>query len=277
MQILRSRKELNHLLNEIREKNLEIGLIPTMGSIHEGHLSLVRQSIQHKVFSLVTIYINPTQFNKKEDYQSYPREEKNDIEKLANINCDALYFPKQEEMYPNGLKSINTVKKFRNILCDNCRPGHFDGVTTVVESLLKVVNPNHVFFGEKDFQQLKIIQTLIEHLELNIRIHACPSIRLKNGMSLSSRYNNFSEIDKTIFNMCAYQIDQLIKNLKNNFNKVNLEDFKFTLSQNGVKKIDYLEIRNEENLLLSSTLNKSRLFIAIYIGQVRVVDNFILY
>ena len=277
MQILRNKKELDYLLAQKKEKDHQIGLIPTMGGIHEGHLSLVKKSIQNKLFSLVTIYINPTQFNAKNDYLNYPREEAKDIEKLYNIKCDALYFPEQVEMYPNGLKSINTVKKFRNILCDNYRPGHFDGVTTVVESLLKVVNPNHVFFGEKDFQQLKIIQTLIEHLELNIRIHACPSIRLKNGMSLSSRYNNFSEIDKTIFNVCAYQIDQLIKNLKNNFNKVNLEDFKFTLSQNGVKKIDYLEIRNEENLLLSNTLNKSRLFIAIYIGQVRVIDNFILY
>ena len=98
MQILRSRKELDHLLNEIREKNLEIGLIPTMGSIHEGHLSLVRQSIQHKVFSLVTIYINPTQFNKKEDYQSYPREEKNDIEKLTNTNCDSLQLNREKKI-----------------------------------------------------------------------------------------------------------------------------------------------------------------------------------
>ena len=111
MQILRNRKELDHLLNEIREKNLQIGLIPTMGSIHEGHLSLLSKSNHNKFFSLATIYINPTQFNNKEDYLSYPREEKNDIEKLINMSCDALYFPKQEEMYPNGLKSKNTVKK----------------------------------------------------------------------------------------------------------------------------------------------------------------------
>ena len=147
MQILRNRKELDHILAQIREKNLQIGLIPTMGSIHEGHLALVKKSAQNKLFSLVTIYINPTQFNDKDDYLNYPREEKKDIEKLSTVNCDALYFPTQEEMYPKGLESKKIVNKFRNILCDKFRPSHFDGVTTVVESLLKVVNPNHVFFN----------------------------------------------------------------------------------------------------------------------------------
>ena len=277
MQILRNRKELELLLIQIREKNLQIGLIPTMGSIHEGHLSLVRKSNNHKLFSLVTIYINPTQFNDKDDYLNYPKQEKKDIEKLGTANCDALYFPTQEEMYPNGLESKKTVNKFRNILCDKFRPGHFDGVTTVVESLLRITHPDHVFLGEKDFQQLKIIQTLSQQLKLNIVIHPCPSVRLQNGMSLSSRFNNFSANDRKVFDICAYQINLLIKKLKNDFNKVNLEDFKYILQQNGVKKIDYVEIRYEENLSFSNTCNKSRLFIAIYVGDVRVIDNFILY
>ena len=114
MQILRNRKELELLLIQIREKNLQIGLIPTMGSIHEGHLSLVKNSTQKKLFSLVTIYINPTQFNEKEDYLSYPKKEKKDIKKLETVNCDALYFPKEEEMYPKGLLAKKTVNEFRN-------------------------------------------------------------------------------------------------------------------------------------------------------------------
>jgi len=277
MQILRNRKELDHLLVQIREKNLHIGLIPTMGSIHEGHLSLVEKSIQNKLFSLTTIYINPTQFNDRGDYLNYPREEEKDIEKLNAIECDALYFPTQEEMYPKGLKSKQIVDRFRNILCDKFRPGHFDGVTTVVESLLKITHPDHIFMGEKDFQQLKIIQILSQQLKLKIVIHACPSIRLQNGMSLSSRFYNFSANDRKVFDICAYQINLLIKKSKNDFNKVNLEDFKYTLQQKGVKKIDYVEIRYEENLSFSNTCNKSRLFIAMYIGDVRVIDNFILY
>ena len=277
MQILRNRKELDQLLVLIRKKYLQIGLIPTMGSIHAGHLSLVKKSIQNKFFSLATIYINPTQFNDREDYLNYPKEEKKDIEKLSAVNCDALYFPTQEEMYPKGLKSKKTVDKFRNILCDKFRPGHFDGVTTVVESLLRITHPDHVFLGEKDFQQLKIIQTLNQQLKLNIVIYACPSVRLQNGMSLSSRFNNFSANDRKVFDICAYQINLLIKKLKNDFNKVNLEDFKYILQQKGVKKIDYVEIRYEENLSFSNTCNKSRLFIAMYVGNVRVIDNFILY
>ena len=118
MQILRNKKELKYLLAQIREKRLQVGLVPTMGSIHEGHLSLVKKSTQNKFFSLATIYINPTQFNNEEDYLSYPKEEKKDIEKLDAVNCDALYFPTQEEMYPKGLESKKTVNKFRNILCD---------------------------------------------------------------------------------------------------------------------------------------------------------------
>ena len=277
MQILRNKKELDHLLAQIRKKDLQIGLIPTMGSIHEGHLSLVKKSTQNKLFSLVTIYINPTQFNDREDYFNYPKEEEKDIEKLSAVNCDALYFPTQEEMYPKGLKSKKTVDKFRNILCDKFRPGHFDGVTTVVESLLRVTHPDHVFFGEKDFQQLKIIQTLRQQLKLSIVIHACPSIRLQNGMSLSSRFNNFSANDSKVFDKCAYQIGLLITKLKNDINAVSLVDFKSILQQKGVKKIDYIEIRDEENLSFSNTCNKSRLFIAMYVGDVRVIDNFILY
>ena len=277
MKILRNRKELEHLLARIREKDLQIGLIPTMGSIHEGHLSLVKKSAQNKLYSLTTIYINPTQFNDKEDYLNYPKEEKKDIEKLDTVNCDALYFPTQEEMYPKSFESIKTVNKFRNILCDKFRPRHFDGVTTVVESLLRVTNPDHVFFGEKDFQQLKIIQTLSQQLKLNIVIHACPSVRLQNGMSLSSRLNNFSANDRKVFDKCAYQIRLLISKLKNDINTVDLVDITSTLQQEGVKKIDYLEIRDEESLSLSNTCSKSRLFIAMYVGSTRVIDNFILY
>ena len=277
MQILRNRKELDKLLALIRKKDLQIGLIPTMGSIHEGHLSLVKKSTQNKFFSLSTIYINPTQFNDRKDYLNYPKEEKKDIEKLSAVNCDALYFPTQEEMYPKGLKSRKTVNKFRNILCDKFRPDHFDGVTTVVESLSRITNPDHIFLGEKDFQQLKIIQTLSQQLKLNIVIHPCPSVRLQNGMSLSSRFNNFSANDRKVFDICAYQINLIITKLKNDINAVSLVDFKSILQQKGVKKIDYLEIRDEENLSFSNTCNKSRLFIAMYVGNVRVIDNFILY
>ena len=277
MQILRNRKELELLLVQIREKDIQIGLIPTMGGIHEGHLSLVKKSTQNKLFSLVTIYINPTQFNDREDYLNYPKEEEKDIEKISAVICDALYFPTQEEMYPKGLKSKKTVDKFRNILCDKFRPDHFDGVTTVVETLLRVTHPDHIFFGEKDFQQLKIIQTLNQQLKLNIVIHACPSVRLQNGMSLSSRFNNFSANDRKVFDKCAYQIGLLITKLKNDINAVSLVDFKSILQQKGVKKIDYIEIRDEENLSFSNTCNKSRLFIAMYVGDVRIIDNFILY
>ena len=198
MKIFRNKIELDNHLVEIRKKDQEIGLIPTMGSIHKGHKSLVEKCIDTNFFSLATIYINPTQFDNKSDFENYPRDEEIDISKLAKINCDALFFPSKENMYPNGLKSQREISDYREILCDKFRPGHFDGVTTVVKALFDLTQPDHAYFGEKDFQQLKLIEKLVQKNALPIVIHACPSIRLENGISYSSRFKNFSTQEKKI-------------------------------------------------------------------------------
>lgn len=277
MKILRNIKELNNELIQIRKKGLQIGLIPTMGSIHKGHLSLLKKSNNLKLYSIVTIYINPTQFNNKDDYLKYPKDRKKDILKLKKNSCDAIFFPKQKEIYPKGLKTEKKVKKFRNILCDKFRPGHFDGVTTVVEFFLKTIHPNYAFFGEKDFQQFKIIDTLNNVLKINTTIYPCPSIRMKNSFSYSSRFKFFSSQDKKNLKICVHEISLLIKKIKKDIKKINLEKYKSIIIKKGVKSIDYLEIRNEKNLSLSRTSYNSRLFIALYIGNIRVIDNFVLY
>ena len=277
MKIIRDKKELDSFLIEIREKNEKIGLIPTMGSIHKGHISLVKKSIEAELISLVTIYINPTQFNSKEDYEKYPKSIKKDIKLLQDINCHAIYFPKEKEIYTDGVKSKKTVNKYRNILCDKYRDGHFDGVTTVVESLFKLVNPKYAFFGEKDFQQLKIIKNLEEILDLKIKIVKCPSIRHKNGISFSSRLMKLSQIENVILNKGAKILSVLIKDIKLNINKVNFEYYKSKLLDIGVKRIEYIEIRDEQNLEMSLKCYNSRLFVCMYIGSIRLIDNFKLY
>ena len=182
MKIFRNKIELDNHLGEIRKKGQEIGLIPTMGSIHKGHISLVEKCIEANFFSLATIYVNPTQFNDKGDFENYPRDEEKDISELAKIHCDALFFPSKEDMYPNGLKSQREIFDYRDILCDKFRPGHFDGVTTVVKALFDLTQPDHAYFGEKDFQQLKLIEKLVQQNILPIVIQRFPvhSIRKWN-------------------------------------------------------------------------------------------------
>ena len=277
MKILENKKKLDNLLEKIRVQDLKIGLIPTMGSIHEGHISLIEKSKQSKCFSIVTIFVNPTQFNDLEDFKNYPKNKEDDINKLKLVECDALYFPQTQELYPNEVKSKKTIFDYRDILCDRFRPGHFDGVTTVVKSLFDLVKPHKVFFGEKDFQQLKLIKKVIEKNILPIELISCPSIRSNNGMSISSRYNNFSLKEKKILDKIAIKINLCVKELRKNINLSFLEKLNQELQYYDVNKIDYLEIREEENLQLTEKKTKARLFIAFYLGEIRIIDNFILY
>tara|TARA_B100001540_G_scaffold314267_1_gene338854 strand:+ start:524 stop:1357 length:834 start_codon:yes stop_codon:yes gene_type:complete len=277
MKILENKKKLDNLLEKIRVQDLKIGLIPTMGSIHEGHISLIEKSKQSKCFSIVTIFVNPTQFNNLEDFNNYPKNKEDDINKLKLVECDALYFPQTQELYPNEVKSKKTIFDYRDILCDRFRPGHFDGVTTVVKSLFDLVKPHKVFFGEKDFQQLKLIKKVIEKNILPIELISCPSIRSNNSMSISSRYNNFSLKEKKILDKIAIKINLCVKELRKNINLSFLEKLNQELQYYDVNKIDYLEIREEENLQLTEKKTKARLFIAFYLGKIRIIDNFILY
>ena len=277
MKILENKKKLDNLLEKIRVQDLKIGLIPTMGSIHEGHISLIEQSKHSNCFSIVTIFVNPTQFNNLEDFNNYPTNKEEDINRLKQAECDALYFPQTQELYPNEVKSKKTIFDYREVLCDRFRPGHFDGVTTVVKSLFNLVKPHKVFFGEKDFQQLKLINKVIEKNILPIKLISCPSIRLNNGMSISSRYNNFSSKEKKILDKIAIKINLCVKELRKNINLSFLEKLNQELQYYDVNKIDYLEIREEENLQLTEKKTKARLFVAFYLGKIRIIDNFILY
>jgi len=277
MKIFRNKIELDNHLGEIRKKGREIGLIPTMGSIHKGHKSLVEKCIDANFFSLATIYINPTQFDNKSDFKNYPRDEEKDISELAKIQCDALFFPSKEDMYPNGLKKQREILDYREILCDKFRPGHFDGVTTAVKALFDLTQPDHAYFGEKDFQQLKFIEKLVQQNTLPIVIHACTSIRLENGISYSSRFKNFSTQEKKILDKAAKLIYEHLIELKHNITSLIVDKLKKSLLEVGINKIDYLEVRNEKELSFAFLHEKSRLFIAFYIGNIRVIDNFTLH
>lgn len=274
MLIVRNKKILRSYLSRHRVKN-KIAFIPTMGSIHRGHLSLLKNSKREKCISCVSIFINPAQFNNKKDFELYPKNEKKDLELLKKNGCDIVFLPDAKEIYPNGIKIKRRVKKYRNILCDKFRPNHFDGVVEVVRRLFKLVEPNVVFFGEKDYQQLKIIKELVRIEKKQIKIISCRSVRDNNKMSLSSRYKLFNKKQKNIFQKISEIVLKVVGKIKNGneIGKV-LTNSINDLNNKGINKIEYIEVRKNDSLKLSKTSLNSRLFIALHIGHIRIIDNF---
>ena len=277
MKIIRKTDELQQILVLIKDKGQSIGSVLTMGNLHDGHLSLIKEAQLNNDFVVTSIFINPTQFNNETDFSSYPKTIDDDIAKLEKIGCDLLFLPEIQEIYPGDLLKQNIVNNFRGILCDKYRPGHFDGVTTVVDIFFSIIKPNASYFGEKDFQQIKIIQELVKIKNHNIKIVSCPSIRDDSGMSLSSRNSKFTNDQSKIFNQLGSKIYEFINLCKKKSSNINLDNFKKQILENSINKIDYIEIRNENNLEITDASSKARLFIALYIGEIRIIDNFKLY
>ena len=277
MQIIKKTSEIKELLSNLEKNNSKINLIPTMGNIHEGHLSLLKEANKIEGTNIVTIFINPTQFNDIKDFENYPSTFDQDVTLLSKNNCKIIFAPNINEMYPNGLETKKTIFKYRDILCDIFRQGHFDGVTTIVKMLLDIIKPSNIFFGEKDFQQLKIVEILIMQNKLTTNLVKCSSIRGSNGMSLSSRYTQFSTKEKTQFEKCAQIINKNLLDLIKSFDTKILENIKKELQSIGISKIDYCEVREEKNLEISNTSLDSRLFVAFYVNEIRIIDNFVLY
>lgn len=277
MKIIKNISEITQIVSDLHKNKKQINLIPTMGNIHAGHLSLLTEAKKFDGTNIVSIFINPAQFNEENDFTNYPKTFDTDVDILAKAHCEIIFAPSIKEIYPRGANSKKTVFKYRDILCDISRSGHFDGVTTIVKILFDLIKPFRVFFGEKDFQQLKIIEQLIIQNNLKINLIKCPSIRDLNGMSYSSRYSTFSQNQRLQFDECAKIINSKLINLKKNLNREILKSIEDELKSSGISNIDYCEVRSEENLNISKLNEKSRLFIAFYLSKIRVIDNFILY
>jgi len=277
MKIIKNISEITQIVSDFHKNKKQINLIPTMGNIHAGHLSLLTEAKKFDGTNIVSIFVNPAQFNEENDFTNYPKTFDTDVDILAKANCEIIFAPSIKEIYPRGANSKKTVFKYRDILCDISRSGHFDGVTTIVKILFDLIKPFRVFFGEKDFQQLKIIEQLIIQNNLKINLIKCPSIRDLNGMSYSSRYSTFSQNQRLQFDECAKIINSKLINLKKNLNQEILQSIEDELKNTGISNIDYCEVRSEENLNISKLNEKSRLFIAFYLSKIRVIDNFILY
>jgi len=269
MKIILDKNKLSKLINN--ERNL--GFVPTMGAIHAGHLSLISRSNELCKKTIVSIFVNKPQFNNKEDFKKYPKFLKKDIKKLKKLKVDYLYMPKAKEVYPNGHNINIKISSFKNKLCGQFRPGHFEAVVDVVNNFVKIIKPKKVFFGEKDMQQLVIIKRFFKNRYKNLKIINCKTIREKDGLALSSRNLNLTSKQRLIGSSIY---DFILKNklFFNNGKKTHLKYIKKKIIKLGANKIDYIELLNVKKLLDENSNKKEyRLFIAYYLGNVRLIDN----
>ncbi|WP_435114606.1 pantoate--beta-alanine ligase [Candidatus Pelagibacter bacterium nBUS_36] len=265
----------NHTLNSKLRPFDDIGFIPTMGGIHEGHLSLIKRSKKLCKKTLVSIFVNPKQFNNKKDFKTYPSNIKDDLKILRKIKgIDFVYIPKFKDIYNSKRKSIITIKKKDKILCAKFRKGHFEGVLDVMDRLTNLIKPNRIFMGKKDYQQLFLVKRFIEN-KYSTKIIGCKTIRNKNKLALSSRNYLLDKDDLVIAGKLSEEFSLLKRKIKNkkNINKFLTEE-KRNIQKIFNVKIEYLELRNEKNLLLSNKSFQSKIFVSYYFKNIRFIDNF---
>jgi len=270
MKILRTKRDLKEAINKI--KNL--GFVPTMGSIHNGHISLIKKSKLKCNKTLVIIYVNPKQFNSKKDFSTYPRNIIKDLKILKKHKVNFVFTPSTKEIFTKKRIKKIFLPSNQKILCAKFRKGHFEGVLDVMDRLIKLINPKYTFMGEKDFQQLFLVKKFINKKYKN-KIYSCNTIRDKNFLALSSR--NYLLSKKELRK--AGQISKYLFKLKSYLKKNNQTNYNILAKKKELKKkfnikIDYLEVRNEKNLTTLTKNKKNRLFVAYYINKVRLIDNF---
>lgn len=276
MEIISNKSDLSNELNQLRLLGKSIGFVPTMGALHEGHLSLVKYSNSQNDITVVSIFVNPTQFNDKNDYQRYPRILDNDIKILQTVTCDYLFTPTEKEMYPENDTREFDFGSLDKVMEGKFRPGHFRGVALIVSKLFEIVNPYRAYFGEKDFQQVAIIKHITRELKFAIEIIPCPILREPDGLAMSSRNMLLSAderkqvpiISKTLFNAL-----EKAKNLSVDETK---DWVVCTINENPYLKVEYFEIVDDSKLEPVKNWNQSGSkvgCIAVHVGNIRLIDN----
>ncbi|MCX5802408.1 MAG: pantoate--beta-alanine ligase [Proteobacteria bacterium] len=278
MRLVKTIKEMQSLSEELR-KEKRIGLVPTMGYLHEGHLSLVKMARRLIDVVVVSIFVNPAQFGPKEDFSKYPRDLQRDMKLLEKEHTDIVFFPEDKDMYPEGYSTYIQVKGLEDYLCGKTRAGHFVGVATVVAKLLNIVKPHLAVFGQKDYQQIRVIQRMVKDLNMDIEIIPHPTLREKDGLAMSSRNTYLSPTERER----ALLIYRAIKKVEEIFKEgqrgapVLKEKVKRVLSSKNGIDIKYISICNTDTLEeVDQIKDKALLAIACRIGRTRLIDNTIL-
>lgn len=278
MQIIKTVGELLTLVEEYSQKGIKTGLVPTMGALHEGHLSLVKRSKEDNDITFVSIFVNPVQFNNPEDLKTYPRQEESDFRLLAVEGVDVVFAPSQSEIYPEG---FNKDREFElgsvaEVMEGKYRPGHFQGVALVVNRLFELIRPTHAYFGMKDFQQIAVIREMVRKEGLNVEIIACPIVREENGLALSSRNQLLDENQRKEASAIHKALKASVEFAKTH----SVEETKLSvindLNHREGFKVEYFEIVDGETLIPVERFDEAKFVmgcITVFVGKVRLIDN----
>ena len=268
--------DIQRFVEEKHNLGLKVGFVPTMGALHEGHISLINRAKKENDIVVCSVFVNPIQFNNPADLEKYPRTPEKDIEKLEQAGCDAVFMPTAEEMYPNKVEDHYDFGDLERVMEGACRPGHFNGVAIVVRKLFEIVTPNRAYFGEKDFQQLAIINKMVSDLNMNLEIVPCPIIREHDGLAMSSRNVRLNETERAIApKIFATLNDSITK--KDVMSPAEMKNYALK-KYAEIKEFDveYVEITDEINLKSIENWDEcdhARIFVALQLGPVRLIDN----
>ena len=273
--IVRSIVDLRSTIGLWRAAGETIGLVPTMGALHEGHLALVHASREKMDCTVATILVNPLQFSHEEDLSSYPRDEVKDANKLAEAGADLLYAPPVKEIYPEDFLTKVHVMGLTDVLCGVFRPVHFSGVATVVTKLFLQALPDAAFFGEKDYQQALVVRRLVRDLDIPVRVETVPTVRETDGLALSSRNAYLTAEEREIAPKLFETLSKMVGEIRGGRSiekTVSLGEA--MLLRAGFRSIDYLEVRDPQTLALVNMPNRpARIFVAVHLGKARLIDN----
>ncbi len=279
MRIVSSLKTIRTLTERLKIKGKSIGFVPTMGALHEGHLSLIRQAYRENDIVVVSIFVNPIQFGPKEDYRRYPRNLKRDAQLCAKVGADVIFYPDARQMYPANYKTYVEVYDLSNVLCGKSRLGHFKGVATVVTKLFNIINPNIAYFGQKDAQQAIIIKKMAEDLNIPIKIKVVPTVREKDGLAMSSR-NIYLNKDERQDAAVLYQALILAKNLIKQGSVDSsgiIRKMRRLINKKKSACIQYISVVKHKDLQpMDKIRGKVLIALSVWIGKTRLIDNIVI-
>lgn len=289
MKVIRTINELRQELNSLkqnRNNNASVGLVPTMGFLHDGHASLMTRARELSDIVVLSIFVNPIQFGPGEDFETYPRDEERDLALAKSHGVDIVFIPTVQEMYPQQVKTKIIVSELTSLLCGASRPGHFDGVTTVVSKLFNIVKPNRAFFGLKDAQQVAVLQQMVMDLNMDIEIIACPIIREADGLALSSRNVYLSQEERTQALILSRSLNE-VRDAIDCGKATTAAEARLMLSRiihsSPLAVIDYVEVlsfpelsRLEDEAVLVDMQGEMIMALAVKFGRTRLIDNMLL-
>ncbi len=277
VRVFKNPRELQTFIKKLKKEGKTVGFVPTMGYLHEGHLSLVRCAKKDNDLVVVSIFVNPTQFGKNEDYNRYPRDLQRDLKLLEREGVDIVFAPEVEDMYPPGFSTYVEETKLSQTLEGKFRPGHFRGVCTVVNKLFNIVQPDRAYFGEKDYQQLLVIKKMVQDLNMDIEIVGCPIVREADGLAKSSRNVYLSEEERrqaTALYKSFLLAQKLVEEGLTDAQKLRQEILNFLKQFPLIKKIDYVEIVDPQTLEpVKEIKGGERILIAVRMPSARLIDN----